>query len=291
MSVELTFVRRFFTSEEFKNYKDPFGVIFRYLANDYLLIEAFSGDTLVGRTVSGIYPTSSISRDNQWDFGNNRFRSFWIDRIDVRTEFQKKGVGKRLLEETERFLSKFSSSSNARKNLYLVCEHYLIPFYLKCGWELIYTNDHDEDEDYPDVFESECCSWLSKPFTGNKDLDSETKVLDILTPSELLNYMVAHYLPGIDRLEDSYYVEYLKNEDYHPYCILEFLIDHRTLKEVQGFYEKIERALKLETFDDFDSEFSFTISKRAKQNPEHSSIVEWLRTTSLANHLNFDAPY
>lgn len=137
--------------------------------NSYIYILAYIGDQCVGRIAAGIYSSKTLARVSQWEFVANKHRNCWIDDLRVSEKYQKQGIGSELLRRVEDFFS--SNRSNYEKkfpkfkrNVYVVSTFPSVPFYKKNGYYMIKTSDHDDDEDFPEVYAAEVGQWMAKPF-------------------------------------------------------------------------------------------------------------------------------
>ena len=280
----MQYSQKLFTSREFKQYQDPFGFAPNYKASVYLLVEASMGGFVLGRAIAGVYPTTSIERTNQWQFGENRRRSLWIDRIDVRHDHQGKSIGEELMRRTELYLGALALPEDpniTKRNMYLVALREAIPFYLKCGWDIIFTGDDDEeDEDYPDVFHAEHAVWMAKPLGDS--LDREEKYFDLLADEEIIDEMISDHVPGVDQLEDQIYEAYVTvSPEGHPLCILSSLFWHGSLKEVKGLYDRLKTAMiKVNYLEEEKYPPTMDFHPRILEiNPEGTLILKWAEET------------
>ena len=129
---------------------------------------------------AGIYEKGTFGRCAQWKFGENKYRTLWIDFVWS----GKKGLGSEIMKYFENYVK--TLKIDGRQNIYVVSIDSAFMFYLKCGYSAIATPENDEeDEDYPCVYWSEIGKWMAKPLGEyldeekidyNRELKSELDV-------------------------------------------------------------------------------------------------------------------
>lgn len=274
----MQYSQKLFTPEELKHYPDPFGFTPNYKAIIYLVVEAIEEKSVIGRVVAGVYPTDSIWRSGQWLFGENKLRSLWIDRIDVRDQYQRKDIGKELMKRVELYLRVLDKPSDSKRNFYLLAIHDVIPFYLTQGWDIIFTDDHDEDEDYPSVFHSEHAVWMSKPL--DIQLDREERYFDLLKDEEIVEEMIRDRIPGLSSLNNRIYEAFVTyTDECHPFDVLGWFSYYGSLEEIKGLYERIKNAISKVNYIENDTPNVKLHPKTMGMNPEGSLILEWAKKT------------
>lgn len=129
---------------------------------DRVIIVAKDNDKIVGEVAVSIYSSKTLERKSVWLFGQNKYRSAWIDRIDSSV----KGLGRILLEKAKEWVNQRIHLCK-RKNLYVAS--IVDNFYRKCGYTRVYTLDSSRDEDYPWVYEETTTHIMALPLLGQLD--------------------------------------------------------------------------------------------------------------------------
>jgi len=137
---------------------------------DRVIIVAKDNDKIVGEVAVSIYSSKTLKRKSVWLFGENKYRTAWIDRIDSSV----KGVGRILLEKAKEWVNQRIHLCK-RKNLYVAS--IVDNFYRKCGYTRVYTPDSSGDEDSPWVYEANGIHIMALPLSGQ--LDKEKTIYSI----------------------------------------------------------------------------------------------------------------
>lgn len=147
--------------------------VFNLADTVYVITATDEDDEVVGMIIGAVYKANSIDRNDQWQFGENRHRTLWIDYIWS----SRKGYGKQLLNRMEKLLSQHSREA-PRKNIYVVSVETSGWFYNSQGYQCICTPDHDDDEDKPDSYVYGSCIgfWYAKNLE-DKNLLPEGEVI------------------------------------------------------------------------------------------------------------------
>jgi hypothetical protein len=188
-------------------------------------IKAIEDGKVVGRVIASLYPPTMV-RANQWEFGMNRERRLWIDDLDFVESHTDTGLDIKLIELAVEWLKKVSGDV-PRKNIYMICGPKYVLVLRKLGWEVIETDDHSDDEDFPDAFAREVGCWMALPLGDS--LDQETPRFESETLEDLLDIKYPHlnlikpetYREWIDEcIEDNRnpldVLDRMKDESYHP---------------------------------------------------------------------------
>lgn len=248
---------------------------------------AYDQGKLIGRIVASVYSTNSTTRFSQWTFIENRFRSCWIDRIDVLDEYCSKGIGSELLRRAENFFQTVELPENARKNMYVVSLNSAIPFYLKAGYQPIDTPESEEDDDVG-TFMNEVGIWMAKPLNLGL-LDSEVNYLNGLSLGSQLLVKLEYGYSDDSIFEDASYdacmVQINKDygSDYEDQIngTISQVVCRYPLKTLQRIVQKIRDA-----FERFEKQRNLSPSfpkiylyeKHVRENREADTILAWLPT-------------
>lgn len=133
----------------------------------------------IGICQGNIYTPGSHSRVWQWVLCVNIDCDLYIDAIDIKDEYQNKGIGTKLLSLVEDYLK--ANYSHGKKNIYVRSVHASAWWWYRKGYTPVQKNCKDERtckicEDYPTVFRHEHCIWMAKPIENV--LDQEESEFD-----------------------------------------------------------------------------------------------------------------
>jgi hypothetical protein len=129
---------------------------------DRVIIVVKDNIQIVGEVAVSIYSSKTLKRKSVWLFGENKYRTAWIDRIDSSV----KGVGRILLEKAKEWVNQRIHLCK-RKNLYVAS--IVDNFYRKCGYTRVYTPDSSGDEDSPWVYEANGIHIMALPLSDQLD--------------------------------------------------------------------------------------------------------------------------
>lgn len=121
------------------------------------------------------------------------------------------------------------SKGAPHQNIYLVATKKAIPFYRGLGWEVIYTDDHSDDEDFPDVYAQEIGQWMALPL--GETLHQEKEIAGEATLWSLVDIRYP-----VDRIPAQAYRDWVEE------CVEEERDPLEILKDLEGVYHptKIE---------------------------------------------------
>ena len=135
-------------------------------ADSVYTVRVVQDNKMIGYLKGGIYPSTHLKRSSQWQFGENKDRSIWVD-LCISTQ---KGIGRQLLKKFEEMLPK---KVDGRQNIYVCSPHTSAAFYIKCGYHPIETPDNPSDKDVPLEFLLQFGCWLAKPLGLKLDQEIE----------------------------------------------------------------------------------------------------------------------
>ena len=135
----------------------------RSTISNLIILALDSDQQIVGYLLGAIYG-QNLSRTGQWSFGENRYRSCWIDYVTVDEKYRKQGIARQLVSQAEEYFVAHQDliPAGSKDNIYLVAVREAINFWVKLGWEVIVTEDHKDDVDYPGVYAAEIGQWMAK---------------------------------------------------------------------------------------------------------------------------------
>ena len=263
----------------------------RLIGISYLVVTAYDGDWLIGRLVAGVYPNTTCKRFSQWNFGENRFRSCWVDRIDVDLQYRSQKIGNEMLARAEKYFRSLPIlPENSRKNMYLVSVNSAIPFYLKNNWVLIDTPDHPEDEDETSVYMTEIGVWMAKPLASSMTesvLDAERELFEIIAPEFVLEAKIKYGYQDSqiwdDHLYDLYVQEKIKEDEEDLTDIIGLASYRYNLETVQKISQKFTQALHRYASKTSQNEVIkrgcevFIHQKAILENSTGAQILTWLQ--------------
>lgn len=150
-------------------YNSPFG--------DEDVVTAISctceqNDKIEGYGLIVLYKPGTMTRCNQWEFGENKQREIWIESL-----WSINHGGKILLNYLHHEMKSYIQEHKivlVRNNIYTVALTTANGFFKHCGYEEIITPDHEDDNDYPSSYQygGELLSWMAYPL--NSEIEGET---------------------------------------------------------------------------------------------------------------------
>lgn len=132
-------------------------------------VVGIDNDEICGLGIATIYREGTIKRCNQWIFGENRRRNFWIEHLWI--DKNSSCRGKEILKICEEKLIENQDLAD-RKNIYTLSIEDSAGFYFNQGYQEINTLPTDEDEDEISSFCDNRMYWYAKPIFDV--LDNET---------------------------------------------------------------------------------------------------------------------
>ena len=142
----------------------------------------YKGD-IVGSLSASIYIGPNCSRRNFtcFNFEHNKYRTLWIDTVEIKEEFRLRGICLKMFKCAETWLRSEGSRYCYRKNYYLFATYPNCETFEKLGYSVIECGSDDtiyedgcwDTELYPICYyESELGAWMAKPIGGDS-LDRE----------------------------------------------------------------------------------------------------------------------
>uniref|UniRef100_A0A6C0J536 Uncharacterized protein n=1 Tax=viral metagenome TaxID=1070528 RepID=A0A6C0J536_9ZZZZ len=124
-----------------------YNLIFDLAETIYVIIYKDDLDIPKGMIIGAVYKHGTVSRNDQWNFGENTERELWIDYIWSGI----KGIGKQLMHQMETLLCQHIDNVH-RKNIYVLSANGTGWFYNINGYSCIDTPPRDGDVECTEDF-------------------------------------------------------------------------------------------------------------------------------------------